>query len=247
MSTRDVIKLVENLARNRSFREVFADMCSVTICCFAHGTMEERYLEVMSRYTPEQVRGDWPALIGTLLAVYEHGITADGAWIDPLGDAFMESGSKWSSSSMGQFFTPNAICDLLARMSYDSEPAGYIKVNDCACGSGRTLLAHSRLHPNNQLQCRYYASDLDRLCVDMCAVNFLLHGLSGYVIHANTLSLETFGGYRTYLGQTGLGIRRLSAAQAKAVLVGRGAKREDIKPTPIVHPQPAPAVQGVLF
>jgi type I restriction enzyme M protein len=115
---------------------------------------------------------------------------------------------------MGQFFTPPQVCDLMARI-VDAGPAtGWVA--DPAAGSGRNLLAHCRLHASNRLQCWYVAQDLDRMCVRMSVINLLMHGMSGYSIHCNTLSMEVFGGYWVFLPETGMGLRKITLEAAEA-------------------------------
>lgn len=49
--------------------------------------------------------------------------------------------SRGKASKTGQFFTPRSVSDLMAQIStLGSQDHG--KVNDCAAGSGRLLLAH---------------------------------------------------------------------------------------------------------
>jgi type I restriction enzyme M protein len=118
---------------------------------------------------------------------------------------FEEYSSRRGASMMGQFFTPPQACDLMARIVVAGPATGWVA--GPAAGSGRNLLVHCRLHASNRLQCRYVAQDLDRMCVRMSVINLLLHGMSGYSIHCNTLSMEVFGGYREFLPETGQGVR----------------------------------------
>ena len=90
--------------------------------------------------------------------------------------------SRSKSSTLGQFFTPPAVCDLLA---YCSEPIEG-KISDCACGSGRTLLAagaESGFSRDNY----YVGEDLDLVSVKMCALNLMIHGCRGRVVQHDTL------------------------------------------------------------
>ena len=67
-------------------------------------------------------------------------------------------------------------------------------VNDCACGSGRLLLAHyiekSRTDHSAGRRFRYIAQDSDPLVCKMCVLNFMAHGMYGEVICQNTLSMS---------------------------------------------------------
>lgn len=64
-----------------------------------------------------------------------------GEWLDAFGILYEEMYlSRGKASSTGQFFTPPSISDFMAKVIQTGEENG--TVNDCACGSGRLLLAH---------------------------------------------------------------------------------------------------------
>ena len=65
-----------------------------------------------------------------------------GVLLDVFGILYEEMYlSRGKASKTAQFFTPQSISDLMARIS--ALGAGnHGKVNDCAAGSGRLLLAH---------------------------------------------------------------------------------------------------------
>ena len=130
-------------------------------------------------------------------------LTNDGLksndWFDYLG-GFYENiiQSKYKAGNMGQFFTPESVCSLMAEMTLacNNRKGGWI--NDCCCGSGRLLLAGHILNPTAII----IGQDLDVISVKMAALNFYIHGVKGSVLHMNTLSNEFFGGYKVnqYLG-----------------------------------------------
>jgi type I restriction enzyme M protein len=57
---------------------------------------------------------------------------------------------------------------------------------DCACGSGRMLLAAARKYGKNKIYA--VGMDLDIRCVMITILNLFLNGISGEVHHANALS-----------------------------------------------------------
>ena len=213
---KELYRLLEDLARHRRFMEVFDDLLTIQLCCLAMQTEEELYLETIGRYDKEVVREDWPRVIGTLWQLYEYHVNVGGGWYDPLGMIFEEYSSRRGASMLGQFFTPPGVCDLMARIATDGPTSGC--VNDPAAGSGRNLLAHVCRDPGNRLRCRYVAQDLDRMCVKMSAINLAMHGMSGYSIHCNTLSMEVYGGWRVFLPETGLGVRQIGKDEARAAV-----------------------------
>lgn len=96
---------------------------------------------------------------------------------------------KSKASALGQFFTPECLCTLMARMM-KVEENGVTKYNDCACGSGRTLLAAwgeadwKKLH-------WFTAEDIDCVSCKMTALNMMIHGMVGRVVQQDTLLLTT--------------------------------------------------------
>lgn len=107
---------------------------------------------------------------------------------------------KSKASSNGQFFTPNSLCRLMADVTDNVNEEkvgknGLIRVNDCACGSARTLLAHfmRKTHENPALAGRYYyeAADIDLPTCKMAACNMMIHGMRGKVVCQDQLLLPT--------------------------------------------------------
>lgn len=107
---------------------------------------------------------------------------------------------KSKASSNGQFFTPDSICRLMADITdpvneENDTKNGFVRVNDPACGSARTLLSHfmKKTHDNRALSGLYYyeAADIDLTTCKMAACNMMIHGLQGKVICQDQLSLPT--------------------------------------------------------
>ena len=97
--------------------------------------------------------------------------------------------SKYKADTNGQFFTPQCVSKLMAK-TLTQNTGGVI--NDCACGSGRLLLdAHSE-NPSSIL----IGQDLDPVACKMAVLNFYVSGVTGSVIHMNTLTLESYEAWR---------------------------------------------------
>ena len=111
-------------------------------------------------------------------------------WYDAWGDMFMENSGNFKSFR-GQFFTPAAVSDLCARISWDNLPltaSGRPMVNDCACGSARMLLAAQKMaYDNGMIQPYLVGEDIDGICCKMAAVNLAVHGCFGEIIRHDTL------------------------------------------------------------
>ncbi len=194
--SKEIWKLLEaaSVRSHHNTRQVFEDFLTMSVCSLAGGTMEDEYMEIVPRYT-EGEKGkraiDFiPQAFGALVEAMEK------TRKDILGDLF-QGGVTFGEN--GQFFTPDHICDVMARMSMDEGIVGK-RIFDPACGSGRTLLAAADIAPKNE----FYGQDVDLRCVRMTAINLALRNLYGYVIWGNSLAAEQRLTYRT--GFNGRGV-----------------------------------------
>ena len=108
-----------------------------------------------------------------------------GKWCDVLGTIYEKFYlNKNKAGELGQFFTPTGVCELIGKiMGEKNNPTS--TVNDPACGSGRTLIAH---HMMSESKKHYYiAEDVDSLMCKMCALNMMIHGMHGHVVCHDTL------------------------------------------------------------
>jgi type I restriction-modification system DNA methylase subunit len=117
----------------------------------------------------------------------------------------------------GQFFTPQCISDLTARLlDIGSSPAQRI-VYDPACGSGSTILGAARENPH----LFFFAADRDLVCCKMMVISFMLNRLTGEVAWMDSLTLAHWkswhlqnvttekGDILPYFSETGPGETRL--------------------------------------
>ena len=107
---------------------------------------------------------------------------------------------KSKASANGQFFTPDSLCRLMADITdhvneENDTKNGFIWVNDPACGSARTLLAHfmAKTSIDHALAGRYFyeAADIDLTTCKMAACNMMIHGMQGRVVCQDQLALPT--------------------------------------------------------
>lgn len=107
---------------------------------------------------------------------------------------------KSKASSNGQFFTPDSLCKLMASITdanveEKESDRGLVIVNDPACGSARTLLAHfmDKTREDHALAGMYYyeAADIDLPTCKMAACNMMIHGMQGRVVCQDQLLLPT--------------------------------------------------------
>lgn len=168
----------------------FGDFLDYTIACVSRDGDQELADRLKSSYGK-----DYPhfneALHAYIFAIHDN--MDDRGWADPLGDLYMSIASKYQSKSMGQFFTPESICQLMTDLTLSAEDA-YERTTACdpAVGSGRTLLSVLARFPHLKL----YGADLDRTCAKMSVVNLAFHGGRGEISCMDSISLKWFFGYR---------------------------------------------------
>ena len=113
-------------------------------------------------------------------------------WFDAFGTIYEEKvKTGYKASSMGQFFTPAALCDGLARIVADKNR---MFTYDPACGSGRLPLAMWGQLDKDKFH-YFMLGDLDPLSCKMSAMNMMLHGMFGIVERRDALRMTFFGGY----------------------------------------------------
>ena len=123
-----------------------------------------------------------------------------GRLIDWFGKQYEEQlKSKSKADALGQFYTPMGICEMMAKIdAHGLKHPEYATVDDCACGSGRLLIAMEQelRRTYGYSNKRYYtAADIDHMSVKMCALNLMIAGVRGQVLCRDTLRMETWYGY----------------------------------------------------
>ena len=175
-------QIMDQLARRHGVHTVFSDFLQMVICAFSLGAMEEQYLNIVRRYQkPEAYR------LSEALGALVIEMTGDGnGMVDVLG-AYFEN--NISHGHNGQFFTPQLVCDMIARMM---NPIRHLeRVLDPACGSGRLLMGYAKV---NRFA-RFYGADSDANCARMTLINLYLNTLYGEVAWMNSLSNQYYGGW----------------------------------------------------
>jgi len=173
--------LFQKIGIRHNYISVFDDFLTVFICCFGFGTNEELYLQTIKKYKREEL-DTLAKMMGELLLIYEDAKNKN-KWIDPLGDFYEFLSSQSKKSALGQFFTPSALCDMMAKMVDDGEWGK--TVNEPCSGSGRMVLAL-----NNSTKGNYYVcQDLDPMCAKMTAINLCMHEIKSEVHCMDTLRM----------------------------------------------------------
>ena len=100
--------------------------------------------------------------------------------------------SKYKAGTNGQFFTPHDVSKLMSQITAIDESIDKPVINDCACGSGRLLLDAHSFNQNAVL----IGQDLDPVACKMAVLNFYISGVTGSILHQNTLTGEFYGAWR---------------------------------------------------
>lgn len=162
---------------------LFPDFLEMIVCALSAGRKEDRYLEIVKNYQPSEVVQLSEAFASLVMEMDDHG----SGMKDSLGDFFMDHVSHGNN---GQYFTPQPLCDMMAMIT---NPVGSgLNIADCACGSGRTLMAAAKVSRFNQ----FYGADIDRTCCMMAVINLCLNGMIGEVAWMDSLSNHFYGAWK---------------------------------------------------
>jgi hypothetical protein len=145
---------------------------------------QEGFRQCLDRYKREEGEE-----FGRLLGLYVDAVVVD-PFRDILGELFMRL--DVNSVRAGQFFTPEPIAEMMARMQFDEESfkrlveeKGAVTVCDPAVGSGVMLLSfakvvHQALGRWGTGKLRLYGTDIDIRCVNMCRIQLRMNGLDSF-------------------------------------------------------------------
>lgn len=180
---REFNSVFNSLITRHDVSQVYRDFLEIVICCLAHGTQENRYFEIISRYNREELE-KFSRLFGELMIFYSKN-SGENSWCDPLGTYYELLASNYKKSAFGQFFTPDTICDLMVQLTLNKENWG-VTVNEPACGSGRLVLASNTMVKGN----RYVCQDKDDICCQMTAINLAFHKVDAVVYCMDSIQID---------------------------------------------------------
>jgi hypothetical protein len=216
------IRTFDSIGRHRSRYERFADFLELATCAIRKTTVppgpeadafEQRYMNVVARYPPDDIRTMPKLLAFTQLAVahggcdFLGGIAGELEFLDP---------------SLGQLITPYPLSRLIAEMTLQDAAGliadrGFVTLQEPASGAGGMIIAAADVletkgfDPRSTLYVE--ALDVAGLCFKMTYLQLALRGVPATVRHANTLSLETYESAHTpafllFLQQHGAAFQR---------------------------------------
>lgn len=191
---RSFVKVFQTLCHARSAWQVWNDFVETFAISISNSIIqdpdrEQRYLDIITRYGEED-RMRFPELCSILIQALERNPEQDY-----LGEMFMvlELGSNWH----GQFFTPYAVCRMMADMTVYRRDEKWVTVYDPACGAGATMIAARNLlqeQGRGSLDAFFVGQDISRIAGMMCYIQLSLLGCAGYICIADTLQNPSVGG-----------------------------------------------------
>ncbi|MDG2496872.1 MAG: type I restriction-modification system subunit M [Aquiluna sp.] len=113
--------------------------------------------------------------------------------IDAFGDAYEYLMTMYASSagkSGGEFFTPQEVSELLARITVSGKTQ-VNKVYDPACGSGALLLQFAKVLGKENVLQGFYGQEINITTYNLCRINMFLHDINYEkfdIAHGDTLT-----------------------------------------------------------
>lgn len=191
----DFIKCLNEVEQTKRNFDIFQDFLTCSTISLANVILkdksyEEKYLEIIKQYKQPERLAD---LLGiTALALEKKPC-------DFLGRVYMLG--NFGNKNAGQFFTPYHISQLMSECTFDKnniqkiiDTHGYVTVSDPCCGAGGMIIAFAETmlkHGfNPQKQMIFQGIDIDITCCKMSYIQTSLLGLTGEIVHGNSLSLD---------------------------------------------------------
>lgn len=112
--------------------------------------------------------------------------------IDAFGDAYEYLMTMYASSagkSGGEFFTPQEVSELLARITVVGKTE-VNKVYDPACGSGSLLLKFAKVLGKENVRQGFFGQEINLTTYNLCRINMFLHDINYekfQIAHGDTL------------------------------------------------------------
>lgn len=172
----------------------------------ANPELKQEYDHVINKYSDKEKEAILQ-LSGLLMTALNYEMTPDPLPSDVLGQLY--EGLNISSGHIGQYFTPEHICECMALITIGShenvektiQEKGYFSILDPCVGSGRMLYGALKALASYDVdfQSRVYAEgeDIDIRCVHMTFIQLSLYGIPARVIHGNSLVGEPYSILRT--------------------------------------------------
>lgn len=203
---RNFVKCFEKLHNNYNGFTIFSDFLAISALEISNAVnptdeRKQRYTKTLNKYKDDEKKlfADMFACIVAEM----HPVAGDiPQYYDVLGELF--GGLELHDSWKGQFFTPQPVSDVMARITLreheeDIEKRGYISSLEPCIGGGANVIGLVNAmflkgyNPCKQLLVTAY--DLDERCIYMSYIQLSLMGIPAMIQQRNTLTNETYGDY----------------------------------------------------
>ena len=114
------------------------------------------------------------------VASMDLGSRYDDTTNDTFGDTYeflMQMYASEAGKSGGEFFTPQQVSELLARLASWHNP-NINKVYDPACGSGSLLLKFAKTVGKENPDLQYFGQEINPTTYNLCRINMFLHNVN---------------------------------------------------------------------
>ena len=189
-------KPLETLARSKgSIVQVFSDFVKIAACTVACETREDEYCATIKNYQKEELEYFTQAFASMISQMEAKPFS------DILGVYYQDIASKFTRDSRGEFYTPEHMSELMARISVDVETVikeGVpITVSEPTCGGGGMILQLAKLFsPEERNDGKSYvdlmrvtAQDVSPIACHMTFINTTLWGIPAKVIQGDSLAM----------------------------------------------------------
>jgi len=223
-------KCMDEFAGTRRKYDVFTDFIELALDAFLSDHTpehpnEKSYMHTISRYSRDEAML-FSDMLGCVI-----GYTCETGK-ECLGTLWEEYAA---SSQLGQFFTPQNICELVNMIALNGIEMGKYdidnpcRISDPSCGVGRMLaMALTSIPAEHRDKVFLHGIDIDGVVCKAAALNMLLLDANSVIVHGNTLSLEAWNAYET--NRTGMGfarIREIKDVETLEKLMAMGLRRKD--------------------
>jgi type I restriction-modification system DNA methylase subunit len=178
--------------------QVFSDFLDLTISSFSGD--ERQYSARIERYRTD---GHNMATVKNLLQLHAKALSGLVVGIEETNQDVLGSIYEYystTSDNFAQHFTPGSVSGTMAEITFPDEdkicaasPDDPLLIGDLSgCGSGSLLLESACRLQKIRADCPaiYVGWDIDPDCAKMCVINFVLNGLTGYVVQGGSLRVQ---------------------------------------------------------
>ncbi len=230
-------KEIEILSRRHGRSSIFDDFLTLSLCSLHQINLSSKlqekddeneviYFETIKPYSKDEL-----LVFGKLLGILQ-ACVYDQPYSDLIGEYFTNHITRGQN---GQYFTPDPVCEMMARFHGAGHQTTGKRVYDPACGSGRLLLNFAKFAPDNY----FYANDISYTCAKMSALNFMLNGLRGEVAWMNSLSMEFNSAWK--INTPTLGVLPIDKKLSE---IWYDASNKEVKKPNTVHPEERTIILG---